>query len=99
LLGTAQKPASRPGKKPNGSAYRAEVYAALARHKPTAVQRGSTTVAFEIGGSGVLGDVRVRQSSGNARLDQMALQMVHDVAPFPPPPSGASSYTIQIDFQ
>jgi protein TonB len=99
LLGKAQKPASRPGKKPNGSAYGAKVYAALARHKPRAVQRGSTTVTFEIGASGVLGDVRVRQSSGNARLDQMALQMVHDVAPFPPPPSGASSYTIQIDFQ
>jgi protein TonB len=75
------------------------VYAALANHKPTAVERGSTTVTFEIGGGGVLGDVRVGQSSGNARLDQTALQMVRDAAPFPPPPSGASFYTIQIDFQ
>jgi protein TonB len=99
LLGTAQEPASHPSKKPNGSAYGARVYAALANHKPTAVERGSTTVTFEIGGGGVLGDVRVGQSSGNARLDQTALQMVRDAAPFPPPPSGASFYTIQIDFQ
>ena len=99
LLGTAQEPASRASKKPNGSAYGAGVYAALARHKPTAVERGSTTVTFQIGGGGVLGDVRVGQSSGNARLDQVALQMVRDAAPFPPPPNGASSYTIRIDFQ
>ena len=99
LLGKAQKPTSRSSKKPNGSAYGAGVYAALARHKPTAVERGSTTVIFEIGGSGVLGDVSVGQSSGNARLDQVALQMVLDAAPFPPPPNGASSYTIRIDFQ
>jgi TonB family protein len=44
-----------------------------ARHKPRAVQRGSTTVTFEIGASGALGQVRVSQSSGNAWLDQMAL--------------------------
>ena len=72
---------------------------ALARHKPKAVQRGSTTVTFEIGASGALGYVRVEQSSGNARLDQLALQTVHDSAPFPLPPNGASSYTIRIDFQ
>jgi protein TonB len=99
LLGKAQKAASLQAKKPNGSAYGAGVYAALARHKPRAVERGSTTVTFQIGGSGVLSNVRVGQSSGNARLDQMALQMVRDAAPFPPPPSGASFYTIQIDFQ
>ena len=99
LLGKAQKAASLQAKKPNGSAYGAGVYAALARHKPRAVERGSTTVTFAIGASGGLGNVRVGQSSGNARLDQMALQMVRDAAPFPPPPSGASFYTIQIDFQ
>jgi len=99
LLGTAQEPASHPSKKPNGNAYGTGVYAALARHKPTAVERGSTTVTFAIGASGALGNVRVGQSSGNARLDQVALQMVRDAAPFPPPPNGASSYTIRIDFQ
>jgi outer membrane biosynthesis protein TonB len=65
-LAEAQKPASRSSKKPNGSAYGAGVYAALARHKPTAAERGSTTVTFQIGRGGVLSDVRVGQSSGNA---------------------------------
>ena len=81
------------------SAYKATVWAALAAHKPRAVQRGSTTVTFELGASGALGSVRVRQSSGNAGLDQMALQTVRDAAPFAPPPNGASAYTIRIDFQ
>jgi len=99
LFGMAQKAASRPSKEPNVKAYGAGVYAALARHKPTAVERGSTTVMFAIGSSGALAHVRVGQSSGNTRVDQMALQMVRDAAPFPPPPNGASSYAIRIDFQ
>ena len=90
---------SRPSKKPNGSAYGAGVYAALARHKPTAGERGRTTVTFDIGASGALGDVRVGQSSGSAQLDQIALQTVRNAAPFPPPPDGPASYTIQIDFR
>ncbi|HEX9596239.1 MAG TPA: energy transducer TonB, partial [Anaerolineales bacterium] len=67
-----------------------------ARHKPS--NRGSTTVTFEIGANGALGKVRVSQSSGNAWLDQMALT-VRNSAPFPLPPNGPSSYSIQIDFQ
>ena len=91
--------AKNPVQSPSASPYGDRVWAALARHKPKAVQRGSTTVTFEIGASGALGYVRVEQSSGNARLDQLALQTVHDSAPFPLPPNGASSYTIRIDFQ
>ena len=91
--------AKNPVQSPSASPYGERVWAALARHKPKAVQRGSTTVTFEIGASGALGYVRVEQSSGNARLDQLALQTVHDSAPFPLPPNGASSYTIRIDFQ
>jgi periplasmic protein TonB len=99
LLGKTQKAAALPTKDPNGDVYRAAVHAALARHKPRAVERGRTTVTFAIGASGAPGNVRVGQSSGNVRLDQVALQMVRDAAPFPPPPNGASSYTIRIDFQ
>ena len=88
-----------PVQSPSASPYGERVWAALARHKPKAVQRGGTTVTFEIGASGALGYVRVDQSSGNARLDQLALQTVQDSAPFPLPPDGASSYTIRIVFQ
>jgi TonB family protein len=87
-----------PVKSPSADSYGERVWAALARHKPKAVLRGSTTVMFEIGASGALGYARVDQSSGNARLDKMALQTVHDSAPFPPPPE-KSSYKIRIDFQ
>jgi TonB family protein len=46
--------------------------------------------------------VRVSQSSGNARLDALALATVRNAAPFPPPPilkDGADAYTIRIDFR
>jgi protein TonB len=95
----AQKPASHSRKRPNGSAYDAGVYAALGRHKPRAVERGSATVTFSIDADGALGNMRIGQSSSNVQLDQMALQLVRDAAPFSPPPHGASSYTIRIDFQ
>jgi TonB family protein len=94
-----QKPALRSSKKPNGSAYGAGVYAALGRHKPRAVERGSATVTFSIDADGALGNVRIGQSSSNEQLNQMAIQLVRDAAPFSPPPHGASSYTIRIDYR
>lgn len=91
--------ADAPAPSANASRYGTRVWAELAHHKPKAVQHGSTTVSFQIGASGALGYVRVDQSSGNARVDQLALQTVRDSAPFPPPPNGASSYTIRMDFE
>ena len=88
-----------PTSRPNASGYRAKVWSALARHKPKAGQRGSTTVVFAIGDNGALRGLRVGRSSGNTRLDQLALATVRNAAPYPPPPSGAVSYTIRIDFQ
>lgn len=102
-LAPADKPSislsKAPINKPSGGAYASKVWAALARHKPRAGQRGSTTVAFSIGENGTLRGVRVGRSSGNSRIDQLALATVRNAAPFPPPPSGAASYSIRIDFQ
>lgn len=95
----AQEPKSSSGHKQSQSAYGAGVHAALARHKPRTIAHGSTTVSFAIEASGALGDVRLRNSSGNKQLDQVALQMVREAAPFSPPPHGAADYTIRIDFQ
>ncbi len=78
--------------------YSAKVWSALARNKPKAGQRGSTTVIFAIGDSGGLRFVRVGRSSGNPRLDQLALATVRNAAPYPAPPGGAQSFTIRIDF-
>jgi TonB family protein len=87
-------------KKPSVGGYNAEIWSALARKKPSAGQHGSTTVTFAIGAGGALRFVRVSQSSGNARLDQLALATVRNAAPFPRPPvlkAGTAAYTIRID--
>jgi protein TonB len=101
-LAPADEPAvslSKPATaRPSGKAYAGQVWARLARHKPRAGQRGSASVSFAIGATGTLGAVRIARSSGNARIDQLALQTVRSAAPFPRPPSGSASYTIRIDF-
>jgi periplasmic protein TonB len=91
-------PAQVPTARPSGAAYASSVWSALARHKPRAGQNGSTTVVFAIGGNGALRGLKVGRSSGNARIDQLALATVRSAAPFAPPPSGSASYTIRIDF-
>jgi periplasmic protein TonB len=92
-------PTQNPAKKPDARGYNANIWSALARRKPNAGQRGSTTVTFGIGPAGALRFVRVSRSSGNARLDELALRTVRTAAPFPSPPvSGAAAYTIRIDF-
>jgi protein TonB len=99
-LAPADKPVPNqaPTARPSGAAYSGSVWSALARHKPRAGQKGSTTVVFAIGGNGALRGLKVGRSSGNSRIDQLALATVRSAAPFPPPPSGSASYTIRIDF-
>jgi protein TonB len=91
-------PAQVPTARPSGAAYASSVWSALARHKPRAGQSGSTTVVFAIGGNGALRGLKIGRTSGNARIDQLALATVRSAAPFAPPPSGSASYTIRIDF-
>ncbi len=95
---------ARPLAKPVSSgAYRAQVWAKLARHRPRLGKPGSTTVVFAIGPSGALRAARVGRSSGNAALDQRALAAVRAAAPFPAPPGGLSAsalnFSIQIYFR
>jgi TonB family protein len=71
-------------KKPDAGHYGSKIWSALARKKPNAGQRGSTTLTFAIGPGGALRFVRVSQSSGNARLDELALATVRNAAPFLP---------------
>jgi len=94
------KRATAPASKPrlSGAAYSRQVWAALARSKPRAGQRGSATVVFSIGASGSVGSVRISRSSGNSRIDQLALATVRRAA-FPAPPAGGTSFSIRIDFQ
>lgn len=99
-LAPADKPILKvPTARPNNAAYGSQVWAALARHKPRAGVRGSATVVFSIGENGGLRAVQLGRSSGNQRIDQLALQTVRSAAPYPPPPAGVATYTIRIDFQ
>lgn len=99
-LAPADKPLLKvPTARPNSAAYGSQVWAALGRHKPRAGVRGSATVVFSIGENGGLRGVKVARSSGNQRIDQLALQTVRSAAPYPPPPAGVATYTIRIDFQ
>jgi protein TonB len=86
----------------SGTTYDARVWASLARHKPRVGQSGSTMVSFVVGANGGLRSLRVSGSSGNPRLDQLALATVRNAAPFPPIPqnrAGVRSYTIRIYFR
>jgi protein TonB len=97
-LAPADKPVTKEPQRLTGPAYSSKVWSALARHKPRAGQSGSATVVFSIGMGGALNNVSIGKSSGNARIDQLALATVRGAAPFPPPPSGPASFSIRIDF-
>ena len=48
--------------------------------------RGTVLVSFTVADDGKIADLRVGHSSGTPALDALALQMVREAAPFPPPP-------------
>ncbi|MBS3848807.1 TonB family protein [Devosia sp. BSSL-BM10] len=59
---------------------------------------GDVMVRFNVSASGALSSLRITASSGNAALDQAALDAVTRAAPFPPLPQGlgVSHQTVQI---
>jgi periplasmic protein TonB len=99
-LGPAEAPRTQTKTVATSAGYQAKVWSALARSKPRAGKQGSATVSFGINAAGGLAFVRIGRSSGDPRLDQLALGTVRAAAPFPPPPDALSSrpYTIRIDF-
>lgn len=63
--------------------------------RPTVRGKGSVTVTFRIARNGGLAALGIARSSGNARLDKAALDLVRRAAPFPAPPAGArTSYRL-----
>ncbi|MFQ6554223.1 TonB family protein [Aestuariibius insulae] len=79
--------------------YPGEVMRRISRvPKPRVGSRGLAVVSFSIAASGGLQSASIAQSSGSARLDQAALQVIQRAAPFPPPPAGARrSFSIRIE--
>ncbi|WP_185983364.1 energy transducer TonB [Aureimonas mangrovi] len=81
--------------------WQSQVQARLNRAKrtPRGAGRGTVSVSFTISASGSAGGVRIARSSGNATLDQAAVQLVQRASPFPAPPSGGSvSLTVPIRY-
>jgi protein TonB len=61
---------------------------------------GSVTLAFLVDPRGRLRDERVAASSGNFRLDQIALGQLRSAAPFPAPPQHkARPFTIRLTYR
>ncbi|WP_191229003.1 energy transducer TonB [Aurantiacibacter xanthus] len=65
-------------------------------------KEGEAVVSFRIDRSGQVLDTRIMRSSGDVQLDRLALRMVRQAAPFPPPDGAISDerlgFTIPIHF-
>ena len=84
------------------SQYKMLVWAQIQARRPNHVHvPGTTVVLFVITASGGLQSAQVLVPSGNARLDHVALDIVQNAAPFPPPPSLATEQelTFSIPFE
>jgi protein TonB len=95
--GTRQR-AAAPGGNAAASNYPGQVMSRIARvGKPRVRSRGTAVIAFSVGNGGQLAGARVARSSGSAALDQAALGIIRQAAPFPRPPAGAQrNFSIQI---
>lgn len=90
------------------AAYKAHIRQKIDAHKhyPKLARRmgeeGRVVVEFSLDASGAVSSVRIKQSSGSARLDEAALQAVRDAAPFPPFPDGVGrkhwDFTLPLSF-
>jgi periplasmic protein TonB len=71
--------------------YAAGIRAKVARNKPSGLGRsGEVEISFGVTPTGELSYANLAQSSGNARLDEAALEAIRRSAPFGPPPADAS---------
>lgn len=83
------------------AAFRAAVHRRIERAKRRVRNpvnaSGIATVRFVVTTSGTLASIRILRSSGNARTDRVALQIVQRAVPFPIPPRGVNrSFDIPI---
>ncbi len=70
--------------------YAAGIRAKVARNKPSGLgRRGDVEVSFGVTPSGDLSYASLAQSSGNAKLDEAAIEAVRRSAPFGAPPADA----------
>jgi protein TonB len=103
---TASASASAPSAaaRPKGGGMSPETYARAVLKKVRStktkpgVGKGVAVVGFTIGADGGLRAVKILQSSGNAELDEVALDHIRRSAPFPAPPADAVDRGYSFEF-
>ncbi|MHC0053620.1 energy transducer TonB family protein [Actibacterium sp. D379-3] len=71
------------------SNYKGQIMRKIAQQrKKSAGARGTAAVAFRIAGSGAIAGVSIVTSSGDSRIDRVAVEHIRRSGPFPPPPGG-----------
>lgn len=98
--------ASAPGAvaKPKGGGVSPDAYAKAVLKKVRSTKRksgagqGVAVVGFTVAADGALRQVQVLQSSGNAALDEVALDHIRRSAPFPAPPPEALKRGYSFEF-
>ena len=63
-----------------------QIRARIARRAPSGAGRGTAVVTITVSGNGALLGVRLAKSSGNARIDKLALAAVKQAGRFPAAP-------------
>lgn len=82
-------------------AYAGLIRGRLAKRKPRIRgMKGSVVVAFGVDGSGAVSFASVDKPSGIPALDEVAMKVVREAGPFPPPPDGrAHSFVLPFEFR
>lgn len=79
------------GQSSNNTNYTSLVRGHLMRHRAAYSGRGVATVQFSLSGSGAVTAARLTSSSGDPKLDEIAVSMVRRASPFPASPDGRSN--------
>lgn len=80
-------------------AYAAMLWQRIAARRPEGLRLpGTALLVFTLDGAGRLTAIAVRQSSGSALLDRIAMRTVRQAAPFPAPPGDIDDPTFSIAF-
>lgn len=79
------------------ASYASSVLRKISRtRKAKSPAKGRVVVSFSVSGNGTLQSARIAKSSGDARLDQVALDHIRRAAPFPaPPPSAKRNFAFE----
>lgn len=89
----------------SGEEYKGLVFGRLGRSSGAVERaraqhlRGQVIVSFSVDDHGQVADLKIVQSSGVPPVDSLALDMVREAAPFPPPPPGITrTFTPALSF-